>query len=284
MWADEDAGSGGVLKGDPCDTDGVLDVFDWDKDTIWYDPTTGDHDTDDEDDPSPGTYEDTSLLSTCSGCGIRLATETLQNGGRSGAVWVIVFLSDGVANLSDDHASNSVIPSQFRYGFCGHDPAMAFWASYCIDPNTTSSPNSAGRYCIDNDSDECPPTAAQIPDPDPPFPNLIMGHTTTTGPYSVEDYAFDQVDTAALLFSINPNEPPGEDIVMFSIGLGAASGGEALLRYLANIGDDGSRGNDPCLGIPAGDNCGNYYYAPSGAYLSQIFENIAGRIFTKISR
>lgn len=284
MWADEDDDS--VLKGDPCDRDDILDVFDWDKDGIWYDPATGDHDTDDEIDPTSSTFEDTSLLSTCYGCGIRVATETLQNDGRSGAVWVIVFLSDGIANLSDTPDTNPTIPSQFQYGFCGHNPATAFWASYCIDPNTGAS---EGRYCIDLEADECPPTAAQIQDPDPPFPNLIKGHTTTSGPYSVEDYALDWVDTAALLESFNPNEPRGEDIVMFSIGLGAASGGEALLRYMANVGDDGSRGNDPCrrpdgTEIEPLHNCGNYYYAPTGSYLSQIFENIASRIFTKISR
>ncbi len=280
MWAD--GLSGEIPVGDPCDADNILDVFDWDKDGVWYDSTTGDHDTDDEIDPTSSTYEDTSLLSTCYGCGLRVATETLKNDGRSGAVWVIVFLSDGVVNLSDDHDSNPVIPSQFRYGFCGHNPSNAFWANYCIDSNTGSS---SGRYCIDSNSDECPPSSPSSV----PFPNRIVGTTTNSGPYSVEDYALDWVDTAALLFSTNSQEPRGEDIVVFSIGLGAASGGEALLRYMANVGDDGSRGNDSCrrsdgTEIDPLHNCGNYYYAPSGAYLSQIFENIAGRIFTKISR
>ncbi len=38
----------------------------------------------------------------------------------------------------------------------------------------------------------------------------------------------------------------GEDIVIFSVGLDAARANPTLLRYMANIGDDGSRANDPC--------------------------------------
>jgi hypothetical protein len=53
---------------------------------------------------------------------------------------------------------------------------------------------------------------------------------------------------------------------------------------MANVGDEGSRLNDECAGVATQQHCGNYYYAPAGPYLSQIFESIAGRIFTKISR
>jgi hypothetical protein len=91
-------------------------------------------------------------------------------------------------------------------------------------------------------------------------------------------------DMAALLESTNSDEPLGEDIIIYSIGMGAASAGEDVLRYMANIGEDGTRTNDECTGIPTQQNCGNYYYAPSASYLAQIFENIAARIFTKISR
>jgi hypothetical protein len=100
----------------------------------------------------------------------------------------------------------------------------------------------------------------------------------------VEDYAFDMVDEAALLYSTSRQEPVGEDIIIYAVGLDAARSGAEILRYMANVGDDGSRANDPCVGVPADRNCGNYYYAPTGAYLDQIFENIAARIFTKISR
>ncbi len=56
----------------------------------WYNDSTG------ADDTLP-----MSILSTCTGCGIRVATANLVGGGRSNAVWVMVVLSDGVANLTD---------------------------------------------------------------------------------------------------------------------------------------------------------------------------------------
>jgi hypothetical protein len=239
----------------PCDDDGYLDAYDWTNDGIRGNDTG-----------FTSSREQMSLLSTCTGCGIRVGTEVLKNGGRPTSLWVMVFLSDGVANLSDTPTTWTNIPSQFKYGFCGHDPNNAFWDSFCIDKNTGGT---VGRWCIDSDSSECPPGTTS---------------TSTSKPYSVEDYAKDMADMAALLESTNSDEPLGEDIIIYSIGMGAASAGEDVLRYMANIGEDGTRTNDECTGIPTQQNCGNYYYAPSASYLAQIFENIAARIFTKISR
>ncbi len=253
-------------SGDPCDRDDILDAFDWDGDGQHYDPVDGSGDGDDDHDPTPGTWEDTALLSTCSGCGIRMGTNVLRAHGRSNSLWVMVFLSDGVANMSDLPATNPDIPSSFRYGFCGDDPPTSFWRTYCVDRNISPTD---GRRCIDAASGTCPPGVA---------------HTTASGPYSGEDYAYDMVDEAGLLESTNPNEPLGENIILYSIGLGSASAGESLLRYMGNVGDEGSRANDQCASAPPLRACGNYYYAPSASYLNQIFESIANRIFTKISR
>ena len=249
LWDDND--------GSPCDNDDILDAFDWNH--------NGDH-ADDDIDPMPGTHEDTSLLSTCSGCGLRVGADVLRAGGRANSLWVMVFLSDGVANLSDFRATNPEIPASFKYGFCGDDPDTSFWRTYCIDRNTG---DSAGRFCIDADRGECPPGTSR---------------TNDSGPYSVEDYAFDMVDATALLVSTNPDEPLGEDILVYSIGLGAASAGEELLRYMAMVGDDGDRTTNECQSTPSLQPCGNYYYAPRPEYLNHIFESIANRIFTKISR
>lgn len=262
MWDD--------VTGEPCDDDNRLDAYDWNGNGIFGE---------DEDnyDPVDGTYEDTSLLSTCIGCGMRVATEVLKGSGRPQSLWVIIFLTDGIANLSDAHDSVYDIPTTYIYGFCGSNPETSFWSTKCID--WSYSP----RYCLDVNAAECPPDST---------------HTTTSGPYSVEDYARDMIDSAALLSSTNPHEPIGEDIIVYAIGLGpAAAVGSPVLRYMANIGDDGSRENDLCLTNPnlpfdpdtnpykdPTVNCGNYYYSPSGAYLDQVFESIAGRIFTKISR
>jgi hypothetical protein len=248
LWDDD--------TGEPCDADDILDAYDW----------NGDGDYSNDNDLAPAEPDKVSQLSTCIGCGVRLATQVLREGGRPDSVWVMVFLSDGIANLSDTHVSNPDIPAAFHYGFCGSDPATSFWASYCIDKNTGYGD---GRYCIDDPSSECPPDTTS---------------TTDSGPYSVEDYAYDMIDEAALLTSSNEDEPLGEDMVIYAVGLDAARVGADVLRYMANLGEDGDRDTDPCEGVAPTHNCGNYYYAPTGAYLDQIFESIASRIFTKISR
>jgi hypothetical protein len=260
----------------PCDDDSILDAFDWTNNNQWDsadDTWAHDHG---KDPFAAGSYDVTSLLSTCTGCGIRVGTQVLKNGGRPASVWIMVLLSDGIANLSDTHNTNAAVPSSFIYGFCGNQPGTSFWPS-CIDYNTPGF--SAGRSCIDSPASRCPPGTT---------------HTNTSGPYSVEDYAMDMTDAAALLKSANTHEPKGENIVIYSIGLGAASSGANLLRYVADIGDNGERdwgtSTDPCYNnsthtfLPPTSNCGNYYYAPTGAYLDQIFEHIAAQIFTKISR
>ena len=63
--------------------------------------------------------------------------------------------------------------------------------------------------------------------------------------------------------------------------------GEALLRYIAGVGDDGDPATpsaiDPCFGKPTAQSCGNYYFSPTGSGLLRVFEAIASRIFTRIT-
>ncbi len=242
--------------GDPCDDDAILDAYDWNN--------NGDY-TDDNDAGAGKSIEENTQISSCLGCGLHLGTEVLKAGGRADSVWVMVFLSDGVDNLSDTSATNADVPASYRYGFCGHQPATSFWPTLCVDWDAEP------RYCNDAQASECPPDTL---------------HTNQSGPYSVLDYALDMVDEAALLVSENDDEPHGEDMIIYGVALGAAIAQPDVLRYAANVGDDGDRdpATDPCNGEPANQHCGNYYYAPTGAYLDQIFESIASRIFTKISR
>ncbi len=134
--------------------------------------------------------------------------------------------------------------------------------------------------------------------------------SNSTPPYDTEDYARDMTDRVGLVYPLYPgdsNEPKaGDEVAIYAIGLGKAAkppdyDGEQLLRYMANIGDDNFRNPipddptddyppDPCdpgvypvVAAPQ-HSCGQYYYAPSGAYLTQIFEKIAGSIFTRISQ
>jgi hypothetical protein len=75
-----------------------------------------------------------------------------------------------------------------------------------------------------------------------------------------------------------------------------ASGGMRLLRYIADMGFDPDEeiGNKkwPChsdywagaaeLGYQT--QCGNYWYAPTGQQLEGVFEEIASRMFTRLSQ
>ena len=86
----------------------------------------------------------------------------------------------------------------------------------------------------------------------------------------------------------------GQSAAIFTIGLGPlvlrSSGsstkpdGGALLRYIAAVGDDGDPSTDPCQGITDYSVwCGNYYYSPTGSKLDQVFEDIASRLFTRLT-
>jgi Flp pilus assembly protein TadG len=328
-------------SGKPCDDPDKLDAFngdnhgtDWGNtwDTNIY--TTADTDfskalvaagtpcdPDNYETCSPPAWTKLTVNSTCTGCGIRLATEVLKRNGRPKSVWVMVFLSDGVANLSD--TSDTVPASEInrlglgnpgnpssllKNGFCNGGIDSFMWANGCLDTrkalqSITLNLNAAGkikegaettastltyqdfgntRYCIDSDPLTCPPGSV-----------YVTGANAVK--YSVFDYALDRADDAGLGVSRNRHEIPegeGSDITIFSIGLGDlkpnVSGsnpiGEYLLRYLANVGYDNDRTTDECAGKAYGVSCGQYYYAPDGAGLRTIFNDISKKIFTRLTK
>ena len=74
-------------------------------------------------------------------------------------------------------------------------------------------------------------------------------------------------------------------VAIYSIGLGPAiSYGETILRYMATVGDDGDRVTTQCAAALPKQSCGQYYFAKTGEDLRPIFDNIASRIYTKITR
>jgi len=219
------------------------------------------------DPPTPDSSK--AVFSTCTGCGIREAGAILETFGRQDSVWVIVFLSDGSTNVSDIPPK---VDGIFPNGFCGGDIGGRLWTNpMCRDADTTT--RNCGPY--HSNAGECPPGSTWVGNSSPP--------------YDVEDYARDMIDQTAL--SDPPSNEPiqANEVTIYSIGLGYAAvaplyAGEEMLRYMANVGDDGSRLNDPCDGIAHQTHCGNYYYSPNASYLAQIFEDIAGRIYSRISR
>jgi hypothetical protein len=278
--------------------------------------------------------ESKSFLSTCSGCGIRTATQLLQVTGRPSALWVIIFLSDGAVNMSDVPMSCPGDPNcgtildpginggSFPNGFCSGGIA-----GYSGAPNTnplwgkpfcTTGGFGGNMLMQDPTVRHCGPYHPGGEITCPPD-SIFVGSTGVSGTarYDAQDYFRDWVDAAALRVNCvvqagegcrsyspalggngsadeyNLNERiTASNLVIYSIGLGPGVGsglpgdsnaGEAMLRYMAVVGDDGDRVTNPCAGVPPKSNCGNYYFAPTGAGLVQIFEDIAKRIFTRLT-
>jgi len=302
-WWSKDEGAPVTLNpiwqtwgGVPCDRDDQNDSLDWNM--------NGEYDASDkqasdawlaQNDPDGAGPVSVTLspLSTCTGCGLRAASNVLKQYGRPGAVWVIVMLSDGVVNLSDTHQNagtvngKDVIPASFPDGFCTGKLGAGYWNTICIDRTTTD------RYCIDEKSETCPPDSTWL-DVNSWSPN------TDQLQYSVYDYALDMADEAALTKSMNPREPRGSDIAIYTIGLNlftyvggvptvspVNTVGIKLLRYIAAVGDDGDRTTDPCVSTPGititSKECGQFYATNDPKELTPIFEDIATRIYTRIS-
>jgi hypothetical protein len=271
----------GWNNGVPCDRDDMYDSLNW------YDPVDGSGNkipsemwkwTIEDHDQSVANLGSIDLkyrftnLSTCSGCGLREGTNQLKNGGRFGAVWVMVFLSDGAVNLSDapppNYAGNTY--TGLPNGFCDGRAGTEHWNNYCKDNSFTP------RYCFDSDSSTCPPGTTHV---------VKSAAHPILNTYSVLDYALDMVDEAALTISTNTDEPLGNEIAIYSIGLNVDGGvAEQFLRYMAAVGDDGDRDTDQCGTTAPNESCGQYYYAPTGDRLLPIFEDIASRIYTRISQ
>jgi hypothetical protein len=70
--------------------------------------------------------------------------------------------------------------------------------------------------------------------------------------------------------------------------------GSRLLRFIASVGTDGDPNNsetasDPCYSVSSGSmidpttDCGNYFFTNDGANLGAIFDEIARRVFTRLT-
>ncbi len=321
-------GAGGDY-GVPCDDENLNDTYNWSVDNG---VNSGFGPFNSVADPAganawlaahPG--ETLSPLSTCSGCGIRLASDILKSEGRPTAVWIMVFLSDGGVNMSDTFATDPTyftgsLKTAYPNGFCSgalgtdgnahinsstHQPdPQGLWWQDCTDLDLYN------RECIKSAENTCPPNPnpASGPSYSTGTKNWTISYDATTTDssgsanwlYTPLDYALDMTDQAALTVTTapagsahpeyyNPHEIIGNDIAIYTIGVGQALGatGQGFLRYMAAVGDDGDRVTDPCDNSPDGTyaSCGNYYWDdPSNPNaLNKIFEDIASRIYTRIT-
>jgi hypothetical protein len=215
--------------------------------------------------------------STAIADGLFNARVELSNNGDNEAVWVVVLLTDGAANQAANHN-----PGHAGEWYCpgSYNPATGVSAR-TWDPNYALCRDDIFGTLGNDDND---------------------GHFG----YDAEDAARDQAfligcratgDPVQSTFCTNRGVD-GIGAVIFTIGLGdkvysdeqGKPAGERLLRQIANIGDDGdfSSATDPCNGVAYSDathdrSCGDYYFSRSGGGLGPIFDDIAKRIFTRLS-
>ena len=204
----------------------------------------------------PGWKPDPSgCTSTNTGDALRAAGNLFKPQGREQAVWVVVLLSDGVANAALRGDGSWVCPPS-----TWDDPP------YCQDGklplNTLDSPRAEADPDFDAD-DHARKMALFVG-----CPNEVPA-------------------------TKSPCSEPGNDVFVFTICLGDACasydrggdpkvGGE-LLQFIAAVGDK-SPWDDPCsIYGPDRKNCGNYYFAADTSDLGGIFEDIASRIYTKLN-
>ncbi len=193
------------------------------------------------------------------GGGMRVATNVFKQTGRQTAVWVMIFLSDGVTNLSDLPPILDAFDTGSRYaGACRGPETDAgvvnppdFPSGWYLVKPVCSDNRVLRRYCADENggldlggNPTCPPQVYGSG-------SYQMTTSYDIARYNVEDYARDMADTAALqvVCPANPGptencsrdandqynrwEPTGENTVIYAVGLGGG-----IENISSNIQDD----------------------------------------------
>jgi hypothetical protein len=188
---------------------------------------------------------------------------------REEAVWIVILLTDGGANAATDEVGAWICPGSLgaanwvqpfcRDPFAGTRHVLTDIFEY--DPDDAARDRGDWVGCLDVNAATHPDTCADLA---PGYGQGAVIFTIGLGNLVTENTACDDIYGGSC-------EP---DL------------GEKLLRYIAAVGDDGNPLTDPCTVAPAagvGESCGNYYYAPLGSDLLEVFEAIASRIFTRIT-
>lgn len=250
----------------------------------WVDPNRGPDDNCGLWTPNPS-----GCMTTNSGHGLRIAYKELFDNRRDESLAVVLFLSDGVANAANIN-SNPLLVTDW---YCPGDTYLK------VSGLTLESED------VNDDLVKIMSYEQNTGPTGPPFCNDGSGderHTVADpNNYDADDYARDWADFLACFpgeLGIAACGVEGLGATIFTIGLGdqvtnhlyaiPARGmdpdvGEHLLRYIANVGFDGNPHNDPCTNVPIAGQCGNYYFAPDGDKLDEIFKAIGKRIFTRLT-
>jgi hypothetical protein len=180
---------------------------------------------------------------------------------RQESMWVVIMLTDGIANHATDASGDTYCPQSDGSG-CQDNIVKTFDAGtrHC---KPSGDPLYNGLNFLY--------TACISAPPDGGGPN-----TAPETMYDADDYARDMADFVSL----------GQQAIIYTIGFGtdmqhvdpiSNSKAEQLLNYAADIGDDGK------VNTPAGQKNANYFYAPDATQLDSIFTTIAQRIATRLT-
>lgn len=218
---------------------------------------------------APDYSDDPSYLPTTNiGGGLRLAGNMFSLDTREDALWVVILLTDGMANatMADEDNTDDIYDfSTYPVGNCPND-----WTFPLCQDEDVSTRHDADTDIADYDADDYPRDMADF-----------VGCPAENG----EGSCANTEGQAAVIFTIGL----GEGVLDFTNETNGLPYGTALLRYIAAVGDDTDPTTDPCDALWGNDDewrewCGNYYYSPEGDQLVTVFQDIASRVFTRLAR
>lgn len=214
------------------------------------------------------TVDPSSCNSSNVGGALRKAADRLSDPliTRPESFWVVVALMGGPANATDSTAT-------YVNGFC---PEYTW-----LPPPWDNNP-----WCRDRKPSVRHSDTDTIVYTNPRDTSLV---NPTSSIYDADDYARDWADQLATLTSES-------GVTIYTIGLGAQiqststvdageePAGESLLKYIAECAGEGSP--DDCATPVSNPNIihGQYFFAPTGSALADIFELIANNIATRITQ
>ena len=197
--------------------------------------------------------------STCTttniGGGLRLAAQMLPTDQRQQVLWVVILLTDGVANAGHtDNADRFYCPGPT-------DPVNTWWL---------------------------------VPRCDKGYPvNLLSRLVPTNLSYDELDYAYDQADYVGLPYDPSTNPPSGgQDALLYTIGLGSELNNYPQASYVDPYNTDftdypNSKGEGLgriFLNYAAHVGNGQAFYSTNGSDLKTIFRLIGSNIATRLSK
>ena len=254
--------------------------------------------------PFLGTMDSWRCTSSNIGGGIYEATHQFSIGQRPGSLWVMVVLGSGGADTTPSVVSSD--PESAAWGLC--PPRKTIGGAWVMS-GTVTRKDQPPPLCRDRRFNTIFDSAH--------LAITQVGTTTISYPpaFDAKDYAAYwgkfSGDTAPTV----PNGPGGAGVLIYTIGLGSKvpctagtftlpstcvpgnadyvdpdtgypNGGESLLRYIASnswLANQPTGTSDPCSSAPLATNCGNYYFLLNTNDLRNVFVEIAGKIFTRIT-